>query len=1064
MLSLVAIRNEWRLLRRHPMIWIALIGVAGFSLLVAKGSPSDPGATAGEALLRLNLFIPAFMLPFAAGALAPSAFLRENEWNLAEVIGSYPIDPRQWLAARLGHLVMMLAAACALAEVMFVVVLAGQYPGSGWSLASQALLWLIAMQLPACLLWASALAWLASRKANAGMLYVAAGFGWIAYLGLVMMTGTPLIAGSITAWAPLKQAMLLLDPYGGTTLITPVPDTGPLQWRVLNFGVGRLIWLAVALWLVNKARTLPMLAARGEQPAAADVKQTAARAAYARPGHVALHLRYIVRDRVFALLVLGWIALMLPEVIGGLTYAEPLAQVAADSRDALNRVVWDVLPLAGGLLLIYAADRLCRLYQTSGMEALYGATAHRPWALITTQLLSMALIALGSVALTGLAVAVAQLMARSPIDAGEYALQLGLAWLPLSLFGALFVAVHALLRSRMLANLLCLLLLVVGQSSLAPALGLEHPLWRIMATPLAPPDHFWGFARGIGAHVTFLGFWFTLVLAVLAFAVARGHRGQSTPQRRMAASLRHPATIAAVVLAGLAGWQGMDINERLRAEGALASSDERIAARADYERRYARWAAIAQPDVEAIRAQVDFFPEAGRAEVRASLKLINRSSQVIDRLLVGAGPAAISADVAVDGAIRVQHDERLGQTVFRLTAPMQPGERRELDYRTVISRSGLQSPTFPLTLEDQFSSLPGTAILPVTGFRREWTLRDPLLRREQGLPPLALRAPSGLEPFAPVPLARDQVAVEAVISTSAGHYAIGQGRLLHRWASGGRNHFHYRTDQPIRNAVAFLSLAGAPQRWPAGRVTIWTHTPQPLSARNANIIAARDTLALLGREVAPYPGTDLHLIAIPEIGPSGYALPHIIQLSHRLAIRARPERGAGFNQAYRRAAHETAHQWFGHLLGHGALEDRAFLIESLAKYAELVAIDRRFGRAATAALVAHERDRYRSARLDPDRAIAPLIDAEESEDMYARATLSFACLRRHVGDAPILAALQNIARSSRAQDRPATSLAFVRTLQASLPAEQARMVDMLFLSRRPIEAVERDLRCRDEGQ
>ncbi|MBV7266080.1 hypothetical protein [Erythrobacter ani] len=80
-------------------------------------------------------------------------------------------------------------------------------------------------------------------------------------------------------------------------------------------------------------------------------------------------------------------------------------------------------------------------------------------------------------------------------------------------------------------------------------------------------------------------------------------------------------------------------------------------------------------------------------------------------------------------------------------------------------------------------------------------------------------------------------------------------------------------------------------------------------------------------------------------GCTGFAFPQIIQVSARLAFRAEPDEGAGFSRAYRRSAHETAHHWFGHLLGHDILDERAFLVGSLAKYVGFRVMERGFGSA-----------------------------------------------------------------------------------------------------------------------
>jgi aminopeptidase N len=211
--------------------------------------------------------------------------------------------------------------------------------------------------------------------------------------------------------------------------------------------------------------------------------------------------------------------------------------------------------------------------------------------------------------------------------------------------------------------------------------------------------------------------------------------------------------------------------------------------------------------------------------------------------------------------------------------------------------------------------------------------------------------------------------------------------------------------------------------------------------------------------VAPYPGKTLRMIATPELGFSGYALPQTVLISHRLGFRAKPTPTAEFSQVYRRAVHETAHQWFGHLLGYGIAEERAFLIESLAKYAELVMIEQRYGKNAMQSLVQFERDRYARARLIPAEESLPLIDAEDSEDMYSRATLAFACLRERLGDELILASLHQLASQSRGTGKAASSVEFVSILNAMSGSKRFAPIKSLLTESQTVDRALRTAGC-----
>jgi hypothetical protein len=296
-----------------------------------------------------------------------------------------------------------------------------------------------------------------------------------------------------------------------------------------------------------------------------------------------------------------------------------------------------------------------------------------------------------------------------------------------------------------------------------------------------------------------------------------------------------------------------------------------------------------------------------------------------------------------------------------------------------------------------------------------------------------------------------QAILDTVVQTMRGYHGVAQGELVRQWQDNGRNYFHFRTEKPVRNLPAFFALDAQPVHWQVGNIKAEIIAPGLVNPNDSNRSAINDTIAWLDNAVAPYPGKTLRLIAVPELGFSGYALPQTVMISHRLGFRAQPAPDAGFSQVYRRAVHETAHQWFGHLLGYGIEEEHAFLIESLAKYAELVMIERRYGRPAMRALVDFERARYSRARLAPSEATVPLIDAEDSEDMYSRATITFACLREKVGDEAISAALRELATASRKSGHASSSLNFVGILKAKARREMTPTIDELLLGTNAVD-------------
>jgi ABC-2 type transport system permease protein len=223
------------------------------------------------------------------------------------------------------------------------------------------------------------------------------------------------------------------------------------------------------------------------------------------------------------------------------------------------------------------------------------------------------------------------------------------------------------------------------------------------------------------------------------------------------------------------------------------------------------------------------------------------------------------------------------------------------------------------------------------------------------------------------------------------------------------------------------------------------YSPEDSAATQVNLQAMQDTLNWMTTYIAPYRASRLNLIAMPNIGPTGYALPQMMMINYRVGFRAQPAPDAGFDQRYRRTVHETAHQWFGHDLGNGALEDSAFLVESLAKYVELVLIEQHDGKEAMQALVNYERQRYKVAIMHSTEQNQALVDGTENHDLYSRATLVFAILRDKLGDEVITASLRQLWQQHAYPQTPATSMDFVRALKEQVNEQHQALVDELLL-------------------
>lgn len=172
------------------------------------------------------------------------------------------------------------------------------------------------------------------------------------------------------------------------------------------------------------------------------------------------------------------------------------------------------------------------------------------------------------------------------------------------------------------------------------------------------------------------------VLAVLT--VLLWNRGALTPLwRRIRALPRRTSRAAwglmAALLVGFAATGGFIFyNTHILNPYLTGVAGEQVAV--DYERRYRSYEGVLQPRITGVSIAVDIYPRQRRYETRGSYVLENKGQAPIARVLVGYQPGGAARALQLQGAVLESRDDRLGETVWRLSTPMQPQERRTLTF------------------------------------------------------------------------------------------------------------------------------------------------------------------------------------------------------------------------------------------------------------------------------------------------------------------------------------------------------------------------------------------------
>jgi len=1047
--------NEWRFCLRQPLIIIFMILLPIFSIILGGGVHEGNYNPASQLQLAHTILL-MMVLPIFLGALSPIVFLRDTSSHMSELINCTPVTHKKRWLLRYATMVSLLFVFIAVCFALVLVIYTLEF-GFSAELFIITLLNLLLIVLPSILLFTAFTLWLSTYWQSAMVIYVwVAAFGLI-YLMLGSMAGSPVLAGSRVISESFYNAMLWLDPYGISALIDNINSANinsTNTYTSIELLTNRLVCLLLTVALVYVALTKkPKEKTRNKSTGSVNTetlsKQTRTRSKRGSRLPTSPFIQLIkvsfftlLQSRITQIILLIWPMIIFNEVMSGISNTGALSVISANSIDALNLVAFDLFSVLGAFVVALWSWFICSRDKSYNIAELISAAPISNRQLVGAHIIALGLMIVLLVLLTFIGSSLAELLSGSEWLFGHYLVQLSLSGLPLFLLGTLFICLHHLCRSSGTSGGIVALIILIKFTAIMTALGMTHTLWNIAGSPLQAPDNFWGYSASISLYLPYMAVWIAACISLVLLAISRSHRGTGLGKLSM---LSLPKSVLMSFFVTFIA--GLSLHFALVDEKPLTNSDKRESWKAKYETSFSHWHSKAQPAVVHIDSEIDIYPSQERANFKVSYTLENRTTSAIDQVLIGRYGNYTFGNITLDGAKLVEFDDELNQGVYQFSQKLMPGEQRVMHAAFSYKQSQYWPHRSHQVVKPEFSYFRATPLLPTVGYQVNYQLNDVHLRAKYKLKEIENLAPSELFKDERSEVGTYQWAsLSTVISTKLGHQAISQGELVNNWNEDQRSFFKFETKQPIHAIPTWLSVPYVSISQKVQGTTLNVYSPNKNEAAQINIKAMADTLTWFADNITPYNGAQLNLIAAPDIGSAGYALPQIILIQNTVGFRARPAKDASFDQRYRLAVHETAHQWFGHGLGNGVAEDRSFLSESLAKYIELVILEKHYGEDAMLALVDIEQERYDLNQRNNMQRSAALIDATQEHNVHSRAILVFANLRESVGDKPITAALKSLWLQHAYPKAPATSMDFIRALKRHSSVKHHPLINDLLLN------------------
>ena len=600
--------------------------------------------------------------------------------------------------------------------------------------------------------------------------------------------------------------------------------------------------------------------------------------------------------------------------------------------------------------------------------------------------------------------------------------------------------------------------IVIGFLLLVPILyrwGVENRLYLYgEITPYTYSD-----MNGYGHFVKGLlwssAYWLCIggVFAVLAILYARRGTDMTLAGRMKQARERVPVLIApALLFTGLAVGSGGWFYYNTHRVNEFRTDKANRHLQADYERQYKKYERLAQPKVIAVDLSVDIFPERRSFVGTGYYTLLNTSDKPIDEVHVTDSQQAVE-QVKFDREFQqTVDDKRHFYSIYKLSQPLQPGEKMRMDFRSAVNSRGFRDghERAELAYNGTFFD---RDYFPFIGYNQGLELDDPTRRKEENLGPLEEMAPPGDPYYSNINLFTSDsewVTFHTVVSTSADQIAIAPGYLKREWTGNGRNYFEYDMGATkINDFFSFLSGSYKVKRdqWKNVKLEIYY---EPGHEYNLDLMldAAKTGLDYYEKSFGGYQFEQFRVLEFPRYRQFAQSFPNTVPYSEGMGFIERLVKPDDIDFLYFVTAHELAHQWWGHQLIGSATQGSNMMSESLAEYSALKVMEKKYGEEMTRKDLRYELDGYLRGRAGERRHEPPLVLVQrEPYVWYQKGALVMFALADYIGEDKVNLALRNFLEKNRYAQGPfPDTRGFVAALREQTPPELQYLITDMFES------------------
>jgi len=1064
------IRSELKL-QTHTFMFYLLLLLSGFvGVMIVKGLQSDEGVLAwGPYYLNRLLLAIASIIPIVQSIFVVKATVRDAENHMEELIFTTSISKLKfifyrWLGAFIPSFVAYFVFLIGICIGLVSVSLKVQIPIDHHLLLST-LLWVSTVFIiPAMLLSSVLLFALGLFSRSALKVYIAAGLSFFLYQILNMITGSPMMAQPFVLNETLKLVFDFLNPTATAEFYQQAKhwsiEERNTQQIILNSSLvlNRLLVMFATIGsalLVYKFYALRLGSSKKIKPAKLNNKSLVSN------GNTKITLTPIFPEQkntssaLFSLIkneyltsvttkTFIFISAICAFIIGSnvlstFTYQETLGVTSiATTTIAINEYMHNILPKLSSLFLILFAAEIMWRDKELQIADLIDVTPISNVQRFMAKWTALVCIPFTFITLAIVISVTLQLLFGGVIEPLLYFSLYLYVGVPLICVATLLLFINSLSPNKITAIIISVVVIVLSQSNFGQFIGLEHGLVKFGSSPQLIHSEIVGFSSTSDAFWGYMSLWgsISVLLALTSFRLM--NRGYSTVSIKSLSKINIKQTsrafISAFILFSLLSLLATaNIYYQTNIAGSYMSQADHNQWKADYEKAYRKYSALKQPRVVDITTEIDLFPNEGRYVLNGKFILQNKTEQPIAEVLINTHRDVTYTSVDLKKATLKTFDPKFNQYIYILNTPLKPLETIELTFSASRKHHGYNGIISDSFVTKDFVYFRGLRYVPRVGFSKHLTVNNAALRDDYGLSPLPPKTTVEQDIVkynGDFSFQYQWATIDTTVSTHIEHIAVATGELLSHLVVNNRNVYHYKTVNAVHTMQPIVSgkLSLSKRTVDETNLEVY-HLAKHTKIAQEHLDSMADTLTYSNKHFGQYQAKQLRVFEMPNVLLiPGLALPQMIFLDERLGFSVDRTNTEAFDHLYRRTAHETAHQWWGHSLDSAITEGASMLSETLSNYTQQLLLNHKYGPEYHNRYLQWSSARYFLDRGQSTITEKPLYRTDERHILYSKGSVAMNALGKKLGTNKINEALKNLLKSHGYPEKPPTSLDFIDEL------------------------------------